>query len=360
MSEETKPAADAAGKAAATTRQPSASTLGIVEAWRNGAGAKPPVPASEPEPGPEPQADLASTPLAGAAPAAPPAGKPAEPPKEAPAPQDGTVAAKIADATAKAAQMGRETTKARLMAAGMPEGLARALASHAKNSEVEAWLSSRSAVVSQSDSAYQPGAPTAPTPSPAGKPASAPESDLLGQLAGFQKSLEESGILEQREAESFAGFWQRIVERQNQLEQALMEGQHEMRARNYEREIVAAKEGLAGQFPQVLDSAAYNDQVLPIFEALATSPATGSRSLQENLAAACRAAWGGGDVRTASRNATRDASARTAPAAPTAHASSTQTISKVDYGARIIAMRRNGESDERIDEFRKKWSGRVV
>jgi hypothetical protein len=261
----------------------------------------------------------------------------------------------------------KDEMKAKVMALGVPEGLAAKLVNHGKASEIQAWIQAGIGVPSQADTARQPSAPPAATPDPA--PTVAPqESGLREALAGVRSALDSAGVFEKSESESLAGFLERVVERQDRLERSMAEAQdasrkstHDATRARYEAEIKAAKEGLAEAFPQVLDQTVYRDRIAPIFEALATSQSTASRSLRDNLAAACRAAQEEeSDADMADRTLQTTEAARRAPTAPRTRAASAAKITQAEFSAGIVALRMAGAGADARDDYVERWKGRVI
>lgn len=252
----------------------------------------------------------------------------------------------------------KDDLRTQLAARGVPEALAKALVSHAKARDIEAWLAAGGTVQSATDIARQPSASPAATPQPA--PVARPESGLRAALAGVKDALAQSGLLEKREAESFVGALDQIVERQDRLEATLAESQQSAGRERFRSELRAAREGLAGQFPQVLDATVYRDRVAPVLEALVTSAATGGRPLAENLAAACRAALSDvTDADRVSRELERNEGSRRQLKAPTTR-TKPETISGDELAKNLLNLRlQGGGSREDMLAYAERYKGRV-
>jgi len=254
----------------------------------------------------------------------------------------------------------KDALRADLAARGLPEALIKTLVSHGKTKELEAWLRTPVVLPSQTDSTRQPSALPAVAPAPAPTVARQ-EPGLRDALAGVKAALESSGLLEKREADSLTGVLAQIVERQDRIEAAAYESQATVGREKFRSELRAAREGLAGQFPQVLDNAVYRDRVAPVLEALVTSTATGGRPLAVNLAAACRAALAETtDADRASRTLERSEGSRRQATAPRTRARAAETISPAELAGNLLQLRmQGGGSREDMIEMAKRFEGRV-
>lgn len=360
MSDEDDDAGDGQAPTQAVTTNPevSAGAAGAVAAWMaKGGGSTTAAAAVAAAIGDEPEVP---------APAAKPAAAAvADAAAEAPEPDD--LAERLARAAAGDTRPTRkDELRGQLAARGVPEGLIKTLVSHGKTKEIEAWLGTPVPVPSQTDTAARQ--PSAPSPAPAATPLPASrEPGIREALAGVRSALDSSGVFEKSDTESIAGLLEAVVERQDRLERSQAEAleasrltTHEAARGRYQQEIDAAKEGLGGRYPEVLDPTVYRDQVAPIFEALATSPATAQRSLKDNLAAACRAALveqTDGDRK--GRKLQTEEAARHKPVTPRTGTQSTQTISQEKFSAEVVKLRLSGASKDDIAEYTEKWSGRV-
>lgn len=254
----------------------------------------------------------------------------------------------------------KDALRAELAARGVPDALAKALVSHGKTKDIEAWIRGGSALPSTPDVARQPSAPPVATPAPA--PAVArQESSLRAALAGVEGTLKDSGLLEKREAESLVGVLSAIVDRQDRIEAATAESQHAAGRERFRAELRSAREGLAERFPQVLDNTVYRDRIAPVLEALVTSPTTGGRPLAANLAAACRAALAETtDADSVSRELDRSEGSRRQLAAPRTRSRAAETISPNALAADLLRMRMSGGGTrEDMIEHAKRFEGRV-
>lgn len=256
----------------------------------------------------------------------------------------------------------KELLRDQLAARGLSEGMVKTLVDHGKTKEIEGWLAQPAVLPSKTDSARQPSA------TPEAAPATQ-EFDVRAVLAGVKESLVDSGLLERRDSESLVGLLTHIADRQDRIESASVSAREADEARastlrvsTLAAELRTAREGLAGLFPSVLDDATYYDRVAPVLTALATSPATSSRSLKDNLAAACRAALHETtDADRRSRELQAIEGSRLRVESPRSGPPSTQTITQAQFLGETVNLRRTlgANAGEAIAEFTERWKGRV-